>query len=106
MVLVLSTAASLKEAQKLSNLLLQHRLAACVNLLPSVRSCYRWRGKVTRSREVLMLIKTDRPKLKSIFKFLKLHHSYETPELIALPIQQGEAAYLRWLRENLRPVPA
>ena len=100
-VVLLTTAGSLPEAERLSRLLLEKRLAACVNL-SSIRSRYRWQGKIERGKEVLLLVKTEARHLKAIGRCIRSAHSYEVPELIALPIQWGEKHYLRWLIESVR----
>ncbi len=97
-VLVLSTAGSPKEAQELARRILEEKLAGCINLVPKIRSMYWWKGRVEEASEVLLLIKTRRSALKNLSHFLKRHHSYELPELIALPILWGDPAYLKWLR--------
>lgn len=95
--MVLVTAPLLPVARKLAEKILNARLAACVNLLPSVESHYWWKGKLERSAEVLMLIKTTSAQLKRLRRVVKSHHPYETPEFIALPIASGSKKYLKWL---------
>lgn len=99
---VLVTAGSLAEARRLARFALRNRLAACVSLLPRIESWYWWRGKVTRSREVLLLIKTHTAQLEALYRCLKSHHSYEVPEFLALPVDRGARSYLRWLEESLQ----
>lgn len=98
--LVLSTASSKKEAAKLADLLLSHKLAACVNLVPNVESHYRWKGRKEKSREVLMLIKTRASAYKKLEALIHKHHSYEVPEIIAVPIQKGSQPYLNWIQSQ------
>ena len=79
------------------------RLAACVNVMTTpVKSVYRWKGEVERASEVLMLIKTTRRKFAALEKEIRRLHSYQTPEIIALPIFAGSRAYLEWLRNSLK----
>ena len=98
---VLVTAGSLKESRQLAQLILKRRLAACVNLLPSLESWYRWQGRVTSNPEVLLLVKTSHSHLNALYALLKSHHSYQVPEFLALPVTQGAVTYLTWLKENL-----
>lgn len=100
--LVLSTAGSPREARRLARILLQERAAGCVSLVPRVDSWYWWQGKVEKGQEILLLIKTSRSRLDRLSRLLKTHHSYETPEIIALPIQWAERSYLDWLGQSIR----
>ena len=103
-VVVLVTCGTPREAGRIAAELVRRRLAACVNVLEArVRSTYRWKGKVETAAECLLLIKSSRklfPKLRAAVERL---HSYEVPEVIALPIVEGSPAYLRWLGECLQP---
>ncbi len=100
-VVVFITAASKKEAKKISNELLKQRLVACCNLIDKIESIYWWKGKIESSKEVLILAKTDKDKLKRLEKLVKKIHSYDVPEIIALSLQWSQKDYLRWLNENL-----
>ena len=100
--LVLSTASSEKEAQKIAQLLVRGRLAACVNIVPQACSIFHWRGKVDRAREWLLVIKTTKGRLALLRQVVLKHHSYETPELIGWPILWGSASYLNWLKQSVR----
>jgi periplasmic divalent cation tolerance protein len=101
-IVVLSTCASEAEAEKLARALVSAELAACVNVVPQIRSFYRWKGALETGGEFLLLIKTSR----SLFDALKIEieklHPYEVPEVIALPIVDGSENYLNWLGQNLR----
>ena len=102
-VVVLVTCGTRREAKRIASRLLEKRLAACVNLLDApVRSTYRWKGKVETVAEHLLLVKTSRKLLSALGAEVKRLHSYEVPEVIALPIASGSPAYLRWLDECLR----
>jgi periplasmic divalent cation tolerance protein len=96
-IVVLSTAGSPDEAHRLAMQLVEKRLAACVNILPAVRSVYRWKGAVEDGQEVMLLIKTRRPLLKNLEKELRAVHSYEVPEMVALPVVEGLEDYLNWI---------
>ena len=103
-VVVLVTCGTPREANRIAAELVERRLAACVNVLGTrVRSIYRWKGKVGTAAEYLLLIKTARRKLPGLRAAVKRLHSYEVPEIIALPIVEGSLAYLRWLEQCLRP---
>jgi periplasmic divalent cation tolerance protein len=97
---VLVTCGSRAEAQRIAREIVTRRLAACANLLePPVQSIYRWKGKVEKAREFLLLIKTSAARLGALEAEVKRLHSYDVPEFIALPIIGGSAAYLRWLAD-------
>jgi periplasmic divalent cation tolerance protein len=94
-VVVLCTFPDLDQARQIGAALVERQVAACVNLIPGVESIYRWQGKVERAGEVLALIKTTRyPDLEAALKEL---HSYEVPEILAIPVVAGLPAYLAWL---------
>ena len=96
-IVVLSTCATAEEGESIARGLVSKRLAACVNLLPGVRSIYHWKNAVEDSSEVLLLIKTTRERLGELRLELEKLHSYEVPELIALPVVDGAEAYLEWI---------
>jgi len=101
---VLVTCRSAKEAEHIVRSLVAARLAACGNILLSpVRSIYRWKEKIESAREVLLVIKTSRRRFPALQAAIKRLHSYEVPEIIALPIAAGSRAYLSWLAESLAP---
>ncbi len=77
--------------------MVQGGYAACVNIVPGVESVYRWKGKIRRSGEMLLIIKTSQKKWKSLKQFIADHHPYDLPECIALPITAGLKEYLSWL---------
>ena len=103
-IVVLSTCASEEEAEKLARELVESRLAACVNIIPRMRSVYRWKGQVESGDESLLLIKSSRPLFDSLRIVLEKAHSYEVPEAIALQIVEGAENYLNWLTASLKPV--
>jgi periplasmic divalent cation tolerance protein len=104
-IVLLSTCATREEAEKLARLLLDARLAACVNVIPGVRSYYRWKGAIESADECLLVVKSSRDLIGSIGAVLEKEHSYEVPELLALPVVEGAANYLNWLLANLRSGP-
>jgi periplasmic divalent cation tolerance protein len=99
--IVFVTTASEEEAASIADTLVTERFAACVNIVPTVESIYRWEGKVTRDREALMIIKTTDERYADLERRVKELHSYSTPEVIALEIKHGSPSYLDWLRESV-----
>ena len=99
-IVVLMTAGNKDEASRIAELLVDTRLAACVQILPEIESVYRWQGKVQREREVLLLAKTTQMRFGELEKRVRAMHSYETPEIIALPITAASAPYLKWLLDT------
>jgi periplasmic divalent cation tolerance protein len=96
-IVVLMTAADAKEADRIAEMLIGKQLAACVQILPEIKSIYSWKGEVRRDREVLVLAKSTRERFAELDREVRAIHSYETPEIIALSIADGSAAYLKWL---------
>jgi periplasmic divalent cation tolerance protein len=100
--IVLVTCASAAEARKIAEVVVNKRLAACVNILPApVESVYRWKGKLQESRERLLIIKTSKARMQALEREVLRLHSYETPEFIALPISGGSSKYLSWIAQSL-----
>ena len=98
---VLTTAGSIEEANKIADALVQRRLAACVNVVGPISSVYRWKEKVERTQEWLLLIKTTAGAADSVGDAINELHSYQLPELVVLPIEGGGEAYLGWVGENV-----
>src|SRR5919108_6456621 len=98
-IVVFMTAASGEEATRLADMLVGAPLAACVQILPEMESVYRWQGKIERQSEVLLLAKTTRAKFDELEQEVRALHSYDTPEIIAVPVITGSAPYLDWLNE-------
>jgi periplasmic divalent cation tolerance protein len=99
-VVVLVTCGSAREAQKIARALVEERLAACGNIVEApVRSIYRWKGKVERAKEYVLLIKTSRKRFAAVRDRAKQLHSYDVPEIIAMPIAEGSSEYLKWIDE-------
>jgi periplasmic divalent cation tolerance protein len=101
-VVVMITTSSRAEAVRLAELLVGERLAACVQILPKMESIYRWQGEIKRDAEFLILVKTTQVNLDDLMREVRAQHSYETPEIIALPIIHAFAPYLSWLNENVK----
>ena len=102
-IVVLLTAANGEEAARLANMLVGAHLAACVQILPEIESIYRWQGKVERQAEVLLLAKSSKGKFEELEREVRALHSYETPEIIAVPVIAGSSPYLQWLSASLNP---
>jgi periplasmic divalent cation tolerance protein len=100
-IVVLTTCESEKQAEKLAHTLVDQRLAACVNLFPKARSIYRWEGKIEDSAEWLLLIKSRRDLFTVLRAEIQKIHTYEVPEVIAIPVVDGTEAYLGWLDGQL-----
>jgi periplasmic divalent cation tolerance protein len=99
---VLVTCGSSKEARRIARALVQDHLAACVNILATpVRSVYRWQGRIEEVREILLVVKTSRRLLAALERRVRVLHSYDVPEILALPIAEGSSAYLKWLADSL-----
>jgi periplasmic divalent cation tolerance protein len=101
-IVVLSTCASPEEAGKIARVLVEKRLAACVNILPAVRSIYRWKDAIEDDPETLLLIKSSRALFDELRAEIERLHSYEVPEAIAIPIVDGLERYLEWMGHALR----
>lgn len=103
-ILVLMTAANREEAARLADMLVGAGLAACVQLLPEIESVYRWQGNIERQEETLLLAKSSSEKFDELEQGVRALHSYETPEIIAIPIVAGSSPYLEWLNATLSGV--
>src|SRR5262245_43426109 len=100
-IVVFLTAANGEEAARMAEMLVGARLAACVQIMPPMESVYRWQGNIERQSEVLLIAKTIRSRFAELEREVLALHSYETPEIIALPILAGSRRYLEWLDENV-----
>jgi periplasmic divalent cation tolerance protein len=101
--IVLVTCGNGAEARRIARAAVTKRLAACVNIVPgSIRSIYRWKGKVEQAREVLMVIKTRAKQLAKLEREVQRLHSYEVPEFIALAVAAGSHKYLAWIGESVK----
>jgi len=103
-VVVLVTCGSRAEAQRIAREIVSQRLAACANLLDiPVQSVYRWKGKVEKAREFLLLIKTSARRQRALEAEVERLHSYDVPEFIAVPIVAGSPKYMAWLSKCVNP---
>ena len=100
-IVVLITAKDTVEAKKISDRLLQDKLIACANIIDGVQSVFWWQQKIDEAQEVLLVLKSRRDFFEKIVRTVKSLHSYEVPEIIALPILDGNPDYLRWIDESL-----
>ena len=99
--IVLVTAPNTAEAERIARKVVKKELAACVNIVPKIRSIYQWDGEVHEDREALMVIKTSKELLPSLKKRIKRMHSYDVPEFIVFKIEEGDRAYLNWMESVL-----
>jgi len=95
------TCGSAEEARRIATALVEKNLAACVNIVPGVESCYRWKGEVEWSQESLLVIKTTGDAIAPAHEAVMEGHSYENPEFVAFTIDEGSASYLRWIQESV-----
>lgn len=100
-IVVFVTAGNKKEAQKIASGLIKKKLAACVNIAGKVDSVFFWEGKVQKSKESLLIIKSTKAKFPQLARMVKSLHSYDLPEIIALPVVAGDKPYLRWIDESV-----
>ena len=99
-IVILCTVPDQGSGERIAQALVEERLAACVNQVPGLVSTYRWEGKVQKANECLLIIKTTGARFEAVKERIKSLHSYELPEIIALPITAGSKDYLNWLAEN------
>jgi periplasmic divalent cation tolerance protein len=102
--IVFMTASNREEAVKIVRVLLEERLIACGNVVDSVSSFFWWRGKIEEEKEALVIMKSDERLFKKLSKRVTELHSYDVPEILALPIADGSSSYLEWLKSCLEPV--
>jgi periplasmic divalent cation tolerance protein len=100
-IVVFSTTDSEELARSIATALVESRAAACVNIVPGVSSIYRWEGKVCDSREWLLVIKTPGERFEEVRSRIRAMHSYQLPEVIAVPVTAGDPEYLRWIHEGM-----
>lgn len=99
---VFVTTGSEQEAREISHALVQDRLVACVNIIPTVQSIFQWEGIVTEEQENLLIMKTTSAAFCELEAAIKAQHSYRVPEIIALPVQMGSSDYLAWVRQQVK----
>lgn len=99
---VLMTAPDAQTGERLARKIVEAGLAACVNVVPGVKSVYRWKGKIETDAEVLLVAKTLAPAVERLVDFVKANHPYELAEVLALPVISGSPAYLQWVAEDAK----
>ena len=99
--IAISTVGSMPEAERIASALVEQHLAACVNLIPQIKSIYRWQSQVEEASEVLLILKTTAPNLPALQATLRSLHSYSVPEFLVLDIASGSPAYLHWILESV-----
>ncbi|MDD3374562.1 MAG: divalent-cation tolerance protein CutA [Candidatus Omnitrophica bacterium] len=100
-IVILITAKNQREAKKISSKLLEKKLVACCNIIKGVQSFFWWKGKIDSASEVMLVLKTKKSLFLKIVSTVKKLHSYETPEIIALPIVAGDKSYLKWINASV-----
>ena len=98
--ILLCTCGNREEARQIARALVEEQLAACVTILPPVESIYRWQGKVEHAEEIQILIKSIGEKFAKLNQRITELHSYDTPEILSVPVAEGSDKYIRWLREE------
>ena len=99
-IVIFITASSISEAENIVNSVVTKKLAACGNIIPSVSSIFHWKGELCKEDEVLIILKSTAPNFNKVVAEVKKQHSYETPEIIALPIIDGDQDYLQWIYDE------
>ena len=105
MLVIMCTCPDEATASKLAGGLVEEQLAACVNILPGIRSIYRWQGKISNDAEVLMVIKSLASRFEELESWLLEHHPYDIPEIVALPVSCVSAEYHAWIDSVVDPAP-
>lgn len=100
-IIVLVTCPGHDEAIKVATALLEAKLAACVNIAEDIHSYYWWQGKIDNSKETLLIIKSKKNLFEKLCQIVKTCHSYDTPEIIAIPICRGDSKYLKWIDDSV-----
>ena len=101
-IIVFVTCETKVQAENMAQVIVEGKLAACVNVLPAVRSCFRWEGKLKWSEETLMLVKTTRGRFNQLQDQIKEMHTYEIPEIVAVGIDDAFDRYIQWIDESVR----
>lgn len=101
-IIIFITVPNKKEARRIAIGLIKNKLAACVNIIDRVDSFFRWQAKLDNAKELLLIVKSKKQNLAKIIKLVKSLHSYDVPEIIALPLVGGYRPYLRWIDDSVR----
>jgi periplasmic divalent cation tolerance protein len=101
-IIVLITTNNLEEAHRISQILLEQKKAACINVVPNINSSYWWEGKIEKEQEYLLIVKTTGAVFDELVKLVRECHSYKVPEIIAIPIIAGNPDYLNWIDETIQ----
>ncbi|MHC4307304.1 MAG: divalent-cation tolerance protein CutA [Planctomycetota bacterium] len=101
-IVIYITTGSVNEAKKIGRALVEEKLVACSNIISPIRSIYSWQGKICDDKEALMVLKTRKKLFNQIVKRVEKLHSYDVPEIIAMPIIEGSSKYLSWLNEETK----
>ncbi len=101
-IVIFVTTSSISEAKKIGRALVENKLVACSNIVSPIQSIYRWQGKVCEDKEALIILKTKKKLFKQVEKRVKELHSYEVPEIIAIPVTEGSDNYLSWVKNETR----
>jgi len=99
-IVILITAKNVREANRIANKLVEEKLIACANVIKGVHSIFRWQGKIDKANETLLILKSKKSCFPKIVKMVKKYHSYDVPEIIALPIIDGSKDYMNWIKSN------
>lgn len=101
-IVIFVTTSSISEAKKIGRALVENKLVACSNIVSPIHSIYCWQGKVCEDKEALIILKTKKKLFKQVEKRVKELHSYEVPEIIAIPVTEGSDKYLSWVKSETR----
>ena len=97
---ILVTTINQKEAGRIGKEMVNAKFAACANIIPGIQSVYRWNGKIVKAQEALLILKSTQSRYRALEKAIKAMHSYEVPEIIALPVNEGLDQYVGWVRSE------
>jgi len=103
---VLTSVGTEQQAVEISEELIARRLATCVNIVPCLRSIYRWKGKICEDTEYLLLVKTPKRLFDQVSDAIREFHSYELPEILSLKVEDAESAFHQWILRMVEPIPA